>query len=222
MKSKRFILVMAVVLVAGLSACGQSNIEAVSDTNTTASTEATVSQANEETDASKATKEAAPATVDQITEEQAKQAALSHAGLTEADVTFINVHLDTEDGTAMNNRLVFEVEFYSGNTEYDYEIDASSGEIISFDHDVENYTIPGNSSVAQSTDEYIGEDKAKAIALAKVPGATESDLRIHLDYDDGIVAYEGTIIYDKLEYEFEINAADGTIIEWSVESVYDD
>jgi len=27
---------------------------------------------------------------------------------------------------------------------------------------------------------------------------------------------------DKLEYEFEINAADGTIIEWSVESVYDD
>jgi len=222
MKSKRFILVMAVVLVAGLSACGQSNIEAVSDTNTTASTEATVSQANEETDASKATKEAAPATVDQITEEQAKQAALSHAGLTEADVTFINAHLDTEDGTAMNNRLVFEVEFYSGNTEYDYEIDASSGEIISFDHDVENYTIPGNSSVAQSTDEYIGEDKAKAIALAKVPGATESDLRIHLDYDDGIVAYEGTIIYDKLEYEFEINAADGTIIEWSVESVYDD
>ena len=60
-------------------------------------------------------------------------------------------------------------------------------------------------------------EEASAIALEKVPGATENDLRIELDYDDGRYRYEGDIIYQQVEYDFEINADTGEVIEWSEE-----
>ena len=66
------------------------------------------------------------------------------------------------------------------------------------------------------------EKKASKIALGQVDGATESDLRIHQDTDDGRTVYEGSIIYNEMEYEFEIDAQSGDIIDWSSESVYDD
>ena len=59
------------------------------------------------------------------------------------DVTFIKAELDNEDG-----RAVYEIEFYSGNVEYDYDIDALSGEIISNDFDIEDYSIPAQSAAA--------------------------------------------------------------------------
>ena len=54
-------------------------------------------------------------------------------------------------------------------------------------------------------------------ALGKVSGATERDIRIGLDYDDGRYKYEGDIIYNGIEYDFEIDADNGKIIEWSEE-----
>ena len=80
-----------------------------------------------------------------ITMEEAKEIALTHAGLTEADVTFIKTELGIDDG-----RQEYEIEFYSGNREYDYEIDASTGKILSYDSDVENYSISGNRQLSQN------------------------------------------------------------------------
>lgn len=150
-------------------------------------------------------------TTGDIGEAKAKEIALNHAGLKEADVTFIKVERDYDNG-----RLKYEVEFYSGNQEYDYDILASTGEILSFDYDIEHYQA---GTAATGTD--IGEAKAKEIALAKVPGATNNNIRIKKDYDNGRLIYEGDIIYNTMEYEFEIDASNGTIIEWSSESIYD-
>ena len=61
----------------------------------------------------------------------------------------------------------------------------------------------------------------EAIALAKVPGATASDLWMHLDHDDGRQVYEGSIYYNSMEYEFTIDAYSGAILEWDSESIYD-
>jgi uncharacterized membrane protein YkoI len=154
--------------------------------------------------------------MDSVTADRAKEIALVHAGLAEANVTFVTVELDADDG-----RPEYEIEFYSGNTEYDYNIDASTGDILSYDYDAENYSA---SISAQSGDNntYIGEEKAKSIALAKVSGATESDIRLYLDYEDGMAVYEGSIVFDNMEYEFEIDAATGTIVSWNAESVFDD
>ena len=154
-----------------------------------------------------------------ITEAQAQQIALSHAGLSSSQVSFIRSKLDWDDG-----RRVYEVEFYntSNYTEYDYEIDASSGDILSYDHDAEYYQRPSTgtgSSGNSGGSAAISTEQAKQIALARVPGAT--DIRIHLDRDDGRLEYEGSIYYGSWEYEFTIDATTGAIREWERDSIYD-
>lgn len=63
-----------------------------------------------------------------ITAKQARDAALKHAGLDEAQVSNVDVDLDRDNG-----KLIYEVDFNSGNTEYDYDIDAETGKVISAD-----------------------------------------------------------------------------------------
>ncbi len=66
----------------------------------------------------------------------------------------------------------------------------------------------------------IGETAAKQIALNKVPGATEDDIyEFEKEYDDGLVQYEGKIIYKGCEYEFEINGETGDIFDWEIEKI---
>lgn len=60
-------------------------------------------------------------------------------------------------------------------------------------------------------------EDAKKLALERVEGATENDVWIELDYDDGHYVYEGEILYGQKEYEFEIDANTGTFLEWSEE-----
>ena len=62
---------------------------------------------------------------------------------------------------------------------------------------------------------YIGIDKARAIALSRVKGANNSHVKkIKLDYDDGRPVYEGEIRYKGWEYEFEIDAITGRVLDW--------
>lgn len=68
----------------------------------------------------------------------------------------------------------------------------------------------------------LSEDAAKNIALQEVPGATKEHIRIfRQSKDDNIRIYEGTILYEDHKYDFEIDANDGTILEWDMEPVYD-
>ena len=70
--------------------------------------------------------------------------------------------------------------------------------------------------------EIVPAETAKRTALEKVPGAHESDIREWKpEHDDGRQIYEGKIIFDKMEYEFEIDAVTGEIISWQSESVSD-
>ena len=145
-----------------------------------------------------------------VTEEQAREAALSHAGLTADQVTFVRSELDRDDG-----RLMYDVEFYTSDyKEYDYEIDASTGEILSYDYDAEGYSYQPNATPGTA----ITAEQARAIALAEVPGAAESDIyEFETDRDDGRLEYEGKIIYNNTEYEFTIDGYSGAIREWDAE-----
>ena len=143
-----------------------------------------------------------------ITEDQAREIALANAGLTAEEVTFLKTKLDRDDG-----RLVYDVEFYTADyTEYDYEIDAADGTVLSSDFDAEGYTAPADSATA------ITADQAKEIALAEVPGATVDDIyEFELDRDDGRLEYEGAIWYDGTEYEFTIDGYSGAIRSWEAD-----
>lgn len=148
-------------------------------------------------------------TASAVTEDEARKTALSDAGVTEDQITGIRVKKDHEDG-----RQVYDVEFYSDNKEYDYEIDASTGEILSSDFEIENDFNKDSTSNLNPT---VSQEEASAAALAKVQGAEEKDLRIKLDDDDGKLIYEGDIYYNGTEYEFEIDAATGDFLKWSEE-----
>ncbi len=144
-----------------------------------------------------------------VTADEARAIALQHAGVAESDLRFIQVKEDYEDGVA-----VYEVEFYAGNQEYDYDIVKATGEILKYDYDVDHFT-PDNS--VSSDQVKISLSEARQLALAKVSGASESDLYLELDWDDGRPVYEGEIHYGGMEYEFEIDASTGTFLEWSMD-----
>lgn len=172
-----------------------------------------------------------------IGKDKATEIALEDVGLTQDDVTRLRVSKDREDG-----RSVYEVQFTNENTEYDYEVEASSGEIIKADMEEirqknsqaqtdqaqtdqtqqgqsdqnNNGQNNGGQSSAQANVQVTQEEAVK-LALDRVPGSTEQDLKIELEYDDGYYKYEGDIIYNQIEYEFEIDANTGAFLEWSEE-----
>ena len=143
-----------------------------------------------------------------ISADKAKKIALGDARLAEKDVTFVKVELEFE-----NNRLVYDVEFYSGNVEYDYDIDAVSGAIVSSDRDIENYSIPAQQTTAKPAAD-IGVEKAKEIALAHAGLSQDkvSFVKAELDYEDGIKVYDIEFYSGNVEYDYEISVADGSII----------
>ena len=65
-----------------------------------------------------------------ITEEEAVERALKHVGLTKADVRRVRSHPDWEHG-----RQVYEIKFYQGGFEYEFDIDAESGKILKYEKD---------------------------------------------------------------------------------------
>ena len=65
-----------------------------------------------------------------ISGDKAKEIALKHAGLTSSQVSFKRTELDHDDGIQK-----YEVEFYYNNKEYSYEIDANTGNILSYEQD---------------------------------------------------------------------------------------
>ena len=74
-----------------------------------------------------------PAASGDIGYAKAKSIALSHAGVSESKAYDMEIELDDEDG-----RLVYEVEFKSGDMEYAYEIDASSGAVLKHEAELDD------------------------------------------------------------------------------------
>ena len=141
-------------------------------------------------------------------EAAAQKIALEHAGVKAADATITKSKLDYEDG-----RQVYDIEWYAGGAKYDYEIAADTGEIISSAYEEKTMG-------ADSRNVTVSEADAKKTALDRVSGATDKNLyEWKLDYEDGHPEYEGKIIYGGTEYEFTIDAATGSVMEWDAEKV---
>lgn len=70
--------------------------------------------------------------------------------------------------------------------------------------------------------DYAGVNAADArkTVIDRITGATERDIyEWEFDYDDGRPEYEGKITYGGVEYEFTIDATNGSVVEWDVETV---
>ena len=70
------------------------------------------------------------ATTASITVDEAKNIALTHANLTEDTVSLLRTEQEYDDGV-----LVYEIDFTYDTYEYDYKIDANTGDVVSYDRD---------------------------------------------------------------------------------------
>ena len=154
-----------------------------------------------------------------IGDEKAREIALGHAGFKADDVTIVHEGRETSYG-----RLMHEVEFYTGTREFDYTVDAESGEIVAFDEDAEHYVIADwYRDTPPSTDSsaFIGDDAAKAAALADA-GLAEGDvanMRIALDFDERTPRYEVEFDTEEKSYEYEVYALDGKVMSFQTERI---
>lgn len=143
--------------------------------------------------------------------DKAKKIALEHSGVDASRAIFEHVEFDVDDGVAM-----YEVEFYAGYTEYDYEIDAISGKVLSVDRDAEHIVLP---EPELPSGERIGEKAALNAALKKL-GLKESDVydvECEFEIDDGMAVYEVEFMHGRIEYDFLIDAYTGKVIIYEYE-----
>ncbi len=168
------------------------------------------SNANQE---SKKAEESKPGSKGFISIDSAKNAALRHAGLKASDVEFKEAKLDTDDRIAH-----YDIEFVSGGIEYEYEINAQSGKVGEFSK--ERY-VEERTKAPVDTSSLISEDEAKAIAFkrAGVNAADAANVKCELDADDMFAHYEIEFVSGGYEYDFDINAKTGKIIESDRERV---
>lgn len=146
-----------------------------------------------------------------IDRDKALEIALTHAGITEQDTKFHSAKEDVED-----EQRVFEVEFISsGGIEYEYELDAQDGTIISFEYDAES--LYRQESVSDA--EMIPESQVMQVVLERVPGAEAKDVAIFKKEDDGRMEYEAHLVFEEMKYEFKIDAYSGGVMEWEAEQM---
>ena len=160
---------------------------------------------------------AASASTTDIGEAKAKSVALNHAGISESSTSYIYAKKDWDDG-----RWVYDVEFWADGKEYDYEILASNGTILSYDYDAEYQWSGSTGTGSTSSTADIGEAKAKSVALSHA-GISESDtsyIYAKKDWDDGRWVYDVEFWADGKEYDYEILASNGTILSYDYDAEY--
>ena len=142
--------------------------------------------------------------------DDAKTAAYAHAGVSASDVLYVETDFDSEHGV-----MVYEVEFYAGSVEYEYDINALTGEVVKYEQKNTGTSIPSGSA----SGDYIGEAAAKEAALAHA-GVSEADvcwLKADFDRDDGVYYYELEFAANGLKYDYEINALTGDVVKFEQE-----
>lgn len=149
---------------------------------------------------------------DIITTAEAKEIALDHAGIAEADATFTKTKLEYDNGVQ-----VYDVEFYTTDAEYDYNINAATGAVVNAEQ--EGRKTQTTTTTTTTSGDTITSDEAKTIALnhAGVSESNTREMEVELDYEDGIQVYEVEFKSGTMEYSYEIKAADGTILDYEQE-----
>lgn len=147
-----------------------------------------------------------------IGEERAKAIALEAAGLDEASAEAFTLKCVPENG-----RRLYIANFNNGGFRYTVEIDALNGDIVKFSQSIldESVSYP-------DVPQIISEEEAKQIALGFAfpdgTGAESAQFRkVKLDYEKGRFVYEVEFVAGGKEYEMDISASDGTILDVEID-----
>ena len=157
-----------------------------------------------------------------IGRDAAAYAAEQYAGTTALDSVTAEVDPELDESPAH-----YEVELQTAWGEFEYLVDAYTGKVLSGQKDLPTTVSAQNEAAKPSgqkpapsgTAQDIGYAKAKSIALNHA-GVSESkayDMDIELDEEDGKLVYEVEFKSGGMEYDYEIDAATGTILQQEAE-----
>lgn len=148
-------------------------------------------------------------------------AAKAHANVTE--VTHVECELDSEKGI-----VVYDVEFRTSNTKYEYDINAKDGSVVKVEqkdnngnHNGHQNTNNGNNNEAQNNPSVetpsaslitAAQAKEKAFAHAGINPTDAWDTECKLDHDSGKVKYEIEFKANGYEFEYDIEAYTGEVL----------
>ena len=144
-----------------------------------------------------------------IPRERAMEIVFSDAGENAGEASYVRAHMDREHG-----KMIYDVEIHSGSAEYDYEIDASSGEIISMDMDVRHW-----SAITGTAGDSITEERAVELALENA-GLSRGDvifLYSRPKKDHRMMVFEVKFATATTVYEYKVDAEGGRIISREIE-----
>ena len=157
-----------------------------------------------------------------ISDPNAKEIAFNYANVLEKDVTILSTNKDIEDRE-------YEIRFYDDTYEYEIDVNYNNGTVRNFEKDIKNNTNQNNninnnnysntninSNTDNNTEEYIGTQRAKEIALTDA-GVNESNItlrKVELDVEHYDPIYEIEFYYNNVEYDYEIDAITGEIIKY--------
>ena len=157
-----------------------------------------------------------------IGRDAAAYAAEQYAGTAALDSVTAEVDPELDESPAH-----YEVELQTAWGEFEYLVDAYTGKVLSGQKDLPTTVSAQNEAAKPSgqkpapsgTAQDIGYAKAKSIALNHA-GVSESkayDMDIELDEEDGKLVYEVEFKSGGMEYDYEIDAATGTILQQEAE-----
>ena len=141
-----------------------------------------------------------------IGSEKAKSIALKHAGLSASEIAQFEWEMDFEHGV-----MVYDIEFTCGGYEYDYEINARSGEVIQADRERDN---DDDDDVPADSGSFVisaADAKAAALKHAGLSASQISQYECQKDYENGKAVYEIEFKYNGYEYSYDIDAATGKV-----------
>ncbi len=170
--------------------------------------------------------------------DEAIDIALKDAGINREDALFrATPSLDSDDRVKH-----YDIEFINNGVEYEYEISVEEGKIINAEKEQEKTSAPAQENVKEREREnekevkkvqeptsapkkqekaYISIEQAKEIAL-KDAGKKAADAefrKAHYDADDLVAHFDIKFVADGYEYEYEIKAADGKVLEKDIDRV---
>lgn len=142
-----------------------------------------------------------------IGDEAAKETAFRHAGIAAAEAVNVKCEMDWENGI-----MVYEVDFDAAGFEYEYEINAKTGEIVKSHKEADDDHTQKPDDVPSTA--YIGDAAGKAAAFkhAGVNAGEVFDCTCELEYENGLAVYEIDFKANGYEYDYDINALTGEIV----------
>lgn len=107
-----------------------------------------------------------------------------------------------------NNSLVYEVDLYKGNREYQLTYKANNGQLIKYEWELQTVIPPRNKKL-------LTQKQIKSLASKKIKNSTVKT--VHLDYDDGIPEYKVVLQKGQRQYKLVYHGQTGKLLEYEWE-----